>query len=142
MLLTPTEAAAIEARVAKLEAERGLEVVTLIARKSDDYPEAVWKAFAFGAAAAGLIVALADLADPAWTGASQVLTPVLAVLGAAAACALTAVFVPAVTRLFLHEGHDRMFQISSNRCCVASPAAAREGPSRRAMPLAGPRPCG
>ncbi len=53
MLLTPTEAAAIEARVAKLKAERGVEVVTLIARKSDDYPEAVWKAFAFGAAAAG-----------------------------------------------------------------------------------------
>ncbi len=104
MLLTPTEAAAIEARVAKLEAERGLEVVTLVARKADDYPEAVWKAFAFGAAAAGLIVAMADLAEPAWTGAARVLTPVLAVLGAAAACALAAVFVPAVTRLFLHEG--------------------------------------
>lgn len=103
MLLTPTEAAAIEARVAKLEAERGLEVVTLVARKADDYPEAVWKAFAFGAAAAGLIVALADLAEPAWTGAARVLTSVLAVLGAAAACALAAVFVPAVTRRFLHE---------------------------------------
>jgi putative membrane protein len=103
MLLTPWEAAAIEARVAKLEAERGLEVVTLVARKSDDYPEAVWKAFAFGAALAGLIVASAELASASWTGAAQVLGSVLAVLGAGAACALAAIFVPAVTRLVLRE---------------------------------------
>jgi putative membrane protein len=103
MLLTPTEAAAIEARVAKLEAERGVEVVALVTRKSDDYPEAVWKAFAFGAALAGLIVTLANLASPSWTGAAQVLTSVLAVLGAGAACAAAAIFVPAVTRLFLRE---------------------------------------
>ena len=103
MLLTPAEAAAIESRVAKLEAERGVEVVTLLARKSDVYPEAVWKAFAFGAALCGLAVALADLARPAWTGAALALTSVLLVLGAGAACAVAAVFVPAVTRLFLRE---------------------------------------
>ena len=103
MLLTTAEAAAIESRVAKLEAERGIEVVTLLARKSDVYPEAVWKAFAFGAALAGMAVALADLANPAWTGAALVLTSVLLVLGAGAGCAVAAVFVPTVTRLFLRE---------------------------------------
>jgi putative membrane protein len=103
MLLTPAEAAAIESRVARLEAERGVEVVTLLARKSDVYPEAVWKAFAFGAALCGLAVALADLAQPSWTGAALALTSVLLVLGAGAVCAAAAVFVPAVTRLFLRE---------------------------------------
>ena len=103
MLLTTAEATAIESRVAKLEAERGIEVVTLLARKSDVYPEAVWKAFAFGAALAGMAVALADLANPAWTGAALVLTSVLLVLGAGAGCAVAAVFVPTVTRLFLRE---------------------------------------
>jgi putative membrane protein len=103
MLLTSTEAAAIEARVARLEAERGIEVVTLVTRKSDDYPETVWKAFAFGAALAGLVVVLADLAHPAWAGTALVLMSVLVVLGAAVACAVAAVFVPAVTRLFLRE---------------------------------------
>ena len=101
MLLTPAEAAAIESRVAKLEAERGVEVVTVLTRKSDVYPETVWKAFALGAALGALAVALADLAHPAWTGAALALTSVLLVLGAGAACAVAAVFVPAVTRLFL-----------------------------------------
>lgn len=103
MLLTPAEAAAIESRVAKLEAERGVEVVTVLARKSDVYPETVWKAFALGAALGALAVALADLAHPAWAGAALALTAVLPVLGAGAACAVAAVFLPAVTRLFLRE---------------------------------------
>jgi len=103
MLLTTAEAAAIESRVARLEAERGVEVVTLLTRKSDDYPEAVWKAFAFGASLAGLAVALADLAHPAWSSATLVLTSMLLVLGAGAGCAVAAVFVPAITRLFLRE---------------------------------------
>ena len=60
MLLTTAEAAAIESRVARLEAERGVEVVTLLARKADDYPEAVWKAFAFGAEHQGSLLGPSD----------------------------------------------------------------------------------
>ena len=51
MLLTATDKQAIEARVAALEKQLGIEIVTVVTAKSDDYPEIVWKAFALGAVA-------------------------------------------------------------------------------------------
>jgi putative membrane protein len=103
MLLTLQEAAAIEQRVAEFEAELGVEVVTVVARKSDVYPETVWKAFALGAALAGLGVAAADYLRPDWVTHGRVLSAVVAVLGTGAVCALAAVCVPAFARLFLRE---------------------------------------
>ena len=54
MFLTPTEAEAITARVAELEASCGVEVVTLVVGKADVYPETVRKAIALGASIACL----------------------------------------------------------------------------------------
>ena len=50
MLLSEGEAAAIDARIARLEERCGVQVVAAVIGKSDGYPEAVWKAFALGAA--------------------------------------------------------------------------------------------
>ncbi len=103
MLLTPPEAQAIEARVKAIEAATGAEIVTLVVRKSDVYPETVWKAFALGASLSGLVVTLGDLARPDWITTTAVLWSAVAILGAGAVCALLCVASPAFARLFLRD---------------------------------------
>ncbi len=103
MNLTPGESQAIEARVKALEAELGVEVVTLVAGKADVYPETVWEAFALGAALAGLAVAVGDLLRPDWVTAAAALWSALAILGSGAVAAAASVYVPAFARLFLRE---------------------------------------
>lgn len=103
MLLTPSEAQAIEARVQAIEAATGAEVVTLVVRKSDVYPETVWKAFALGAALTGLVITIGDLARPDWISTTAVLWSAVAILGVGAGCALLCVASPAFARLFLRD---------------------------------------
>ena len=101
MLLTPAEAQAIEDRVAALEKSRGVEVVTLVTARSDDYPETVWTAFALGAALTALVVTVVDWLRPDWSAYGAALPSTLAILGVGALCALVCIYVPAATRLFL-----------------------------------------
>jgi uncharacterized membrane protein len=107
-MIAPADQAAIEARVADLEAAFGVEVVTIVVGKSDVYPETVWKAFALGAALTGLVVAIHDLLRPAWTASGSALWPALAMLGIGALWALGAVFVPAFTRMFLRRSRAEL----------------------------------
>lgn len=103
LLLAGEETAAIEARVAALERAAGIEVVTVITAKSDEYPEIVWEAFAFGAAFTALFVVVADVLRPEWVTGALVFTSVLAILAVGALCALASVYVPAFARLFLRK---------------------------------------
>lgn len=103
MLITSSESQAIEARVKALEAELGVEVVTLVVGKADTYPETVWEAFALGAALAGLAVAVGDLLRPDWVTGTATLWTAVAILGVGAIAATACVYVPAFARLFLRE---------------------------------------
>jgi putative membrane protein len=103
MFLAPAETAAIEARVAELEASCGVEVVTMIIGKADVYPETVWKAFALGASIACLVATFADILRPDWVTATAVLGTAIVILGVGATCALLTVYLPAFARLFLRE---------------------------------------
>src|SRR5450631_4346178 len=101
MYLTRTEADAIEARTASLEAHAGVQVVTAVVGKADHYVELPWKAFALGAVLAALAVVMADLLRPDWVGAHVALMHVVTILGVGGANALLAIFVPAYARVFL-----------------------------------------
>jgi putative membrane protein len=101
VLLSEAEAAGIDARIARLEARCGVQVVAAVVVKSDAYPETVWKAFALGAALSALAVALLDAARADWMSAHAALAHVLPIIGIAATSALGAVFVPAYARLFV-----------------------------------------
>jgi putative membrane protein len=101
VFLSRTEADAIKALITALEARTGVQVVTAVIGKADAYVELPWKAFALGAALAGLGVVIADWLRPDWLTAYAALLHALAILGAAAASALAAIFVPAYARLFL-----------------------------------------
>jgi uncharacterized membrane protein len=101
MLLTHTEAAAVEARVRAIEAATGAQVVVAIVGRSDVYHGLRWRAFAFGAAVAALALVTSELLRPDWITAHAALFDALAILGGGAVLALLAHFSPAFARLFL-----------------------------------------
>ena len=101
MFLSNAEADAIDAQIGRLESRTGVQVVTAVVGKSDTYAELPWTAFALGAALGGFAVVLADTARPQWVTEHTALICATIVLGAAAASALLAVFVPPFARLFL-----------------------------------------
>ncbi len=103
MFLDPNEAEVIAARVKALEAELGIEVVTIVVGKADVYPETVWKAFALGAALAGLAVTIGDVVRPDWISGTAVLWSAIAILGVGALAALASVYVSGFARLFLRD---------------------------------------
>lgn len=101
--LTTEEAAAVERRVAGIEARTGVQVVAAVVARSDHYPEIPWSAFALGASLAALATALSDLMRPSWITAATAVGHGVAVLGAGAALALATVLAPAFARLFLRS---------------------------------------
>jgi uncharacterized membrane protein len=103
MHLTPQQADAVEARIARVEARTGVQVVTAVVGKSDGYPEIVWKAFALGVAAAALAVVALDVAHPDWVSAHYTWFNVAPILAAGAVSALVAIAVPEYARLFLNR---------------------------------------
>ena len=112
MFLTPAEADAIEARVARLEARTGVQAVTAVVGRSDHYPEIVWKAFALGVAFAALGVVGLDALRPDWMSAQAAWSNVTPILGSGAASALLAIVWPAYARLFLNRvrSHGEVLQ--------------------------------
>lgn len=99
--LDPSESAALEAQIAGVEAQTGVQLVAAVIGKADTYVELPWKAFALGAALAGLALVAAAALWPRWTDAGDALTFAVAILGAGAASALLAVIAPPYARLFL-----------------------------------------
>lgn len=100
-LLTAAETAALDGRVAAVEAGVGVELVAMVAERASHYPQIPWKAFALGAALGGLAAVAGDLLRPDWIGVASALVPVLVVLGAGAALAVATVVAPPVARCFL-----------------------------------------
>ena len=103
MPLSSGERKRLNAAVARVEARTGAQIVVACVRKSDTYPELPWKAFACAASLAALAVAVSATWLPAWTTAATPLWGSVGVLGAGAAAALLAIFVPRFARLFLRD---------------------------------------
>jgi putative membrane protein len=102
MPLTSAERKHLDAAVARVEAHTGTQLVVACVPKSDTYAELPWKAFACAASVAALAAVVAEFVRPGWTVPTSPLVMALCVLGAGAAAALAAIFVPRFARLFLH----------------------------------------
>jgi putative membrane protein len=76
-------------------------VVTAVVGKADTYAELPWKAFALGTSLSALVTVTADALRPQWATSNSAMIQAGIILGAGAAGALLAVFVPAFARLFL-----------------------------------------
>ena len=100
-MLSDGDKQALIARVRAAEAATGVQIVTAVIDRADDYPELVWKAFALAASLAALAVVVADVLHPDWMTEYAALTHVVPVLGAGAISAACAAFIPAYARLYL-----------------------------------------
>ena len=101
MQLTEQERTIIADRVAVLEARTGTQVVTAVVAKSDSYPEAPWKAFALGAAAAALACVIWQLTGRSWSVDTPQTAHVLVILASGALFALLAILHAPFARLFV-----------------------------------------
>ncbi|MDQ2962780.1 MAG: TPM domain-containing protein [Pseudomonadota bacterium] len=101
MFLSPAEAAAIDASIARVEGRTGVQIVAAVIGKADTYAELPWIAFALGVSVAALASVVADALRPDWITAEVALLHTVTSLAAGGASALAAVFVPAYARLFL-----------------------------------------
>ena len=103
MILKEAEADAIDARIARVEARTGAQVVTAVVGRATAYPEIVWKAFALGVAVAALAVVVLDFAQPGLDDGVCDVVQRRADPRAGAVSALLAIAVPEYARLFLNR---------------------------------------
>jgi len=94
----------LEERIAKAEELTKSQIVLATVRRSDNYPEIPWKAFALGASITGLIVFTTDLLLLKWIEATTVLLSVVATLAGAAVSIVLTVLFPGFARLFITRG--------------------------------------
>jgi putative membrane protein len=132
MSLSEKEQQEINSLVARFEAGTGIQAVAAVVGKVDAYPELPWKAYAIGSALGALTIVLPLDALAHWSTPTLIALHAMIILGAGAALAAAAAFVPSVGRLFLDrlraeaEGRqyaqmlflEREFFRTSDRCAV------------------------
>jgi putative membrane protein len=106
----------LDQRIAEVEKLTGVQIVIAVIERSDAYPELPWKAFALGAAVAGLAVFVQEMVRPGWTSGSEVLLAVALTLATGVTGALLCVYAPAFARLFLdsHRASAEVRQYASS----------------------------
>jgi putative membrane protein len=100
-MLDPEVLRHVESRLRAVEERTGVQVVVAAIERADVYHGLRWRAFSFGAAVAGVVVALGGALRPGAIPSPTGFWAVAAVLAAGLLCALAATLSPVVARLFL-----------------------------------------
>jgi putative membrane protein len=108
MQLSEQDKERLAARVAVLEAKTGVQLVTALAARCDSYPEAPWKAFALGAAAAAMLAAAFSPLGRDWEPVQSAIFNAVAILGSGFILALLTVFLAPLARLFTDRSRRSM----------------------------------
>ena len=103
MFLSSSQADAVAARIAAVEASTGVQVIVAIVGRAARYPEARWKAFALGVSVAALVVGASGWVHADWSTAGSVLGAILAVMAAGIANALVATWVDRYAQIFVRR---------------------------------------
>jgi len=115
MKLSEEDKSRIEKLAAQVEASTGVQVLAVVAGKSDVYPEIPWRAFSLGAALSTLALTLFDAFRPARI-AQPALAQAIVILGTGLVLALAAIFLRPAARMFLGdaraEAETRQFALS------------------------------
>lgn len=93
----------LDQRVAEAEKQTNTQIVLATVKRSDEYPELPWKAFALGAAIAGLVVFIVNFFLVTWPSTLMSLISVAIILGMGIICAVLTVFFNPFAKLFLTE---------------------------------------
>jgi putative membrane protein len=127
-ILTEQERTQLDRRVADVEKRTGAQVVLAIVERSDAYAELPWKAFALGAAVAGLGAVLFDRLWPGRQSDLAVMLAMVSTLATGAACALVCVGLPQFARFFLdaHRAEEEVRQYAKSLFLSREVFATRE----------------
>ena len=100
-ILSDDERNRLDQIIADAEKRTHAQIVLAVIKRSDDYSELPWKAFALGASAAGLLVVILDFILNYWVSHTTVLLAAVFMLSTGAAFALLAIFIPGFAKIFL-----------------------------------------
>jgi putative membrane protein len=93
----------LEKTIARAEEQLRSQIVLATVKRSDNYVEIPWKAFALGVSVSGLLALTGNLLFPGWIQGMAVLIAVVIMLATGAAMALLTILLPVVARLFLND---------------------------------------
>lgn len=101
--LTENQRSQLEKLIAKTEKRTRVQIVLSVIQRSDSYTELPWKAFAFGASLAGLLILILNLPLYDWNPQVTALTSVAGTLAGGTALALLTVLIPGFAKRFLSD---------------------------------------
>jgi putative membrane protein len=102
-ILSETDRVHLDKLIAEAELQTNAQIVLATVKRSDNYAEIPWKAFAFGSSIAGLVVFLLDLVK-VWEMGTLILFPVSIILATGTLFVFLTILFQGFARLFLSDG--------------------------------------
>jgi len=102
-ILSETDRVHLDKLIAEAELQTNAQIVLATVKRSDNYAEIPWKAFAFGSSIAGLVLFLLDLVK-VWEMGTLILFPVAIILAAGTLFVFLTILFQGFARLFLSDG--------------------------------------
>ena len=102
-ILSETDRVHLDKLIAEAELQTNAQIVLATVKRSDNYAEIPWKAFAFGSSIAGLVVFLLDLVK-VWETGTLILFPVAIILATGTLFVFLTILFQGFARLFLSDG--------------------------------------
>jgi putative membrane protein len=100
-ILSDAERTRLDNLIKDAEEKTGTQIVLATVKRSDNYAEIPWKAFALGSSVTGFAVFITDLLLPWWVTGTVILFSVAAIIGAGALLALVSLIFPFFARQFV-----------------------------------------
>jgi len=104
-ILSDIDRTLLDKRIAEAEIQTKAQIVLAAVKRSNNYAEIPWKAFAFGTSVTGFAVFLLDLLMSGWLTDKVILFSVASILAIGALFVLLTISFQGFARLFLSESH-------------------------------------
>jgi uncharacterized membrane protein len=102
-ILTDTQRIELDQLIKETEERTKTQIVLAVVKRCDHYPEIPWKAFAFSASLAGLLVFLYHILFPGWITNGMILISMAVPMAAGVFFSLLTIGIPGFARLFLAD---------------------------------------
>jgi putative membrane protein len=99
--LSDNERSRLDRLIADAEKRTNAQIVLAVIKRSDDYTELPWKAFALSASLAGLVIVLLNFMLNFWVSYTTIIIDVMVMLSTGALFTLLTIFIPRFARIFL-----------------------------------------
>jgi putative membrane protein len=102
-VLSDIDRTLLDKLIAEAENQTKAQIVLATVKRSDNYAETPWKAFAFGSSVAGFVVFLLDMFVLGWITDKTILFSIAAILATGVIFVILTLLFPGFARLFVSE---------------------------------------